>query len=58
VSFLAARYQPFFEMDVYDRLTSQSTFATHLRDHILHGWEMPEGLYAYSSQTLIIIKND
>jgi hypothetical protein len=58
VSYLAARYQPFFEMDVYDRLTNQSDFACALRDHILHGREMPEGLYAFSSQTLIIIKNE
>lgn len=58
VSYLTARYHPFFEMDAYDRLIDQSDFAYHLSDHILHGWEMPGGLYAYSSRTLIIIKND
>jgi hypothetical protein len=58
VSYLAARYQPFFEIDAYDRLADQSDFAYALRDHILHGWEMPEGLYGYSSQTLIIIKGE
>jgi len=58
VSYLAARYQSFFEMDDYDRLTSQSAFATALTDHILNGVNMPAGLYAYSSQTLIIIKGD
>ncbi len=58
VSFLAARYQPFFEIDAYDRLADQSAFAYDLVNHILHGWTMPEGLYAYSSQTLIIIKGD
>ncbi len=58
VSYLAARYHPFFEIDAYDRLSDQSDFAYALRDHILHGWHMQEGLYAYSSQTLIIIKND
>jgi hypothetical protein len=58
VSYLAARYQPFFEIDPYDRLTDQSDFAYALRDHILRGWEMPAGYYAYSSQTLIIIKNN
>ena len=55
VSYLAARYQPFFELDVYDRLVDQSDFAYALRDHILHGWAMPAGFYAFSSQTLIII---
>ena len=58
VSYLAARYQPFFEMDDYDRLTGQSAFATALTDHILNGAEMPAGLYAYSSRTLIIIKGE
>lgn len=56
-SYLAARYQPFFEMDDYDRLVDQSDFAYALRDHILNGWEMPDGLFAYSSQTLILIVN-
>lgn len=58
VSYLAARYQPFFETDDYDRLVDQSDFAYALRDHILNGWDMPAGLYAFSSQTLIIIKGD
>jgi len=58
VSYLAARYHPFFEIDAYDRLSDQSDFAYALRDHILRGWKMPEGHYAYSSQTLIIIKNE
>jgi hypothetical protein len=58
VSYLAARYQPFFELDVYDRLTGQSQFAYDLRDYLLHGWAMPQGLYAYASQTLIIIKGE
>lgn len=57
VSYLTARYQPFFDRDDYDRLVDQSAFAYDLRDHILHGWEMPAGLYAYSSQTLIMIVN-
>lgn len=58
VSYLAARYQPFFEMDDYDRLIGQSAFAADLTDHILNGAAMPLGLYAYSSQTLIIIEGD
>ena len=58
VSYLAARYQPFFETDDYDRLVDQSDFAYALRDHILNGWEMPAGFYAFSSQTLIIIKGE
>jgi hypothetical protein len=58
VSFLAARYQPFFTIDPYDRLADQSPFAKNLADHILHGWEMPEGIYAYSSQTLIILTGE
>lgn len=58
VSYLAARYQPFFKIDDYDRLVDQSDFAYALRDHILNGWEMPAGLYAFSSQTLIIIKGE
>jgi len=55
VSYLAARYHPFFEIDAYDRLVDQSDFAYALRDYILLNREMPTGLYAYSSQTLIII---
>ncbi len=51
VSYLAARYQPFFEIDDYDRLIDQSTFAKALTDHILNGVALPAGLYAYSSQT-------
>lgn len=58
VSYLAARYQPLFAIDDYDRLDDQSAFAYALRDHILTGAAMPAGLYAYSSQTLIIIKGD
>lgn len=58
VSYLAARYQPFFEIDEYDRLVAPSAFAEALTDHILNGAEMPAGLYAYSSQTLIIIKGN
>jgi len=58
VSYLAARYQPFFEIDDYDRLADQSEFAYALRDFILGGEAMPAGSYTFSSQTLIIIKND
>jgi len=58
VSYLAARYQPFFELDPYDRIIDQSAFAFALRDHILNQRPMPEGLYAFSSQTLIIVKGN
>ncbi len=58
ISYLAARYQPFFAIDDYDRLDDASAFAYALRDHILAGSAMPAGLYAYSSQTLIIIQGD
>ena len=57
VSYLAARYQPFFELDPYDRLVDQSEFAYALRDYLLAGDPIPDGIYAYSSQTLIIIEN-
>ena len=58
ISYLSARYQPFFAIDDYDRLDDQSAFAYALRDHILAGSALPAGLYAYSSQTLIIIQGD
>jgi hypothetical protein len=58
VSYLAARYQPFFEIDPYDRLADQSAFAYALRDHILDNASMPEGYFAFSSQTLVIIKGE
>ena len=58
VSYLAARYQPFFEIDDYDRLTDQSDFAYALRDFILDGKAMPIGIVAFSSQTLIIITGE
>ena len=58
VSYLAARYQPFFALDPYDRLVDQSDFAYALRDYLVSGEAVPDGLYAYSSQTLIIIQNE
>lgn len=58
VSYLAARYHPFFEIDAYDRLTEQSAFAYALVEHIFRGGEIPEGYHAFSSQTLIIITGD
>ncbi len=58
VSYLAARYQPLFEFDVYDRLVEQSDFAYAFRDHVNEQKEMPLGIYAYSSQTLIIIQGE
>lgn len=58
VSYLAARYQPFFELDPYDRIEDQSAFAYALRDYILFQRPMPEGLYAFSSQTLVIVQGE
>jgi hypothetical protein len=58
VSFLAARYQPFFELDPFERIVDQSAFAYALRDHILDGTEMPIGIYAYSSRNLIIVTGE
>lgn len=58
VTYLAARYQPFFDIDAYSRLANQSDFAYALRDYLLDNQPMPFGLYAYSSQTLIIITGD
>ncbi len=58
VAYLAARYQPFFEIDDLDRLIDQSDFAYALRDHLLFNREMPESYFAYSSKTLIIITNE
>jgi len=58
VSSLAARYQPFFEIDELDRLVDQSDFAYALRDTLLTDAAMPEGLYAFSAKTLIIIQGE
>ena len=58
VNYLTARYQPFFKLDAYDRLVDQSDFAYLLRDHILEQQDMPEGYYAFSSQTLILIQEE
>lgn len=58
VSYLAARYQPFFELDPYDRIVDQSAFAYALRDHILEDAEIPIGIYAYSSRNLVIITRE
>jgi len=58
VTYLAARYQPFFEIDEFDRLVDQSDFATALQDYLLYSHEMPESYYAFSSKTLIIISNE
>lgn len=58
VSFLAARYQPFFELDPYDRIVDHSAFAYALRDHLLDRAEMPLGIYAYSSRNLVIVTGE
>ncbi len=58
VSYLAARAQPFFEFDPYDRLVDQSEFAYALRDYLLGGTPLPDGIYAYSSKTLIVIEGE
>ncbi len=58
VSYLAARYQPFFKIDEFDRLEDHSDFAYALRDHLLFNLKMPESYYAFSSNTLIIIKDE
>jgi hypothetical protein len=58
VSYLAARNQPFFELDPYDRLVEQSDFAYALRDYLINGTPIPDGIYAYSSKTLIIVEGE
>jgi hypothetical protein len=58
VSFLAARYQPFFELDPFDRIVDHSAFAYALRDHLLDRAEMPLGIYAYSSRNLVIVTGE
>ena len=58
VSYLAARYHPFFEIDPYYRLVGQSPFAKDLSEHLLHDTEFPWGDYAFSSRTLVIITNN
>ncbi len=58
VSYLAARYQPFFELDPYDRIVDQSAFAYALRDHLLKGDPVPPGIYAFSSRNLVIITGE
>ena len=55
VSYLAARYQPFFTIDEFDRLDDQSDLAYALRDYLLDDQPIPGGIYAFSSQTLVII---
>ena len=58
VNYLAARYQPFFELDPYDRLVDQSDFAYALRDYLLEETAIPDGIYAFSSKTLIIVEGE
>ncbi len=58
VSYLAAQYQPFVELDPYDRFVDQSAFAYALRDHLLEGAPIPPGIYAYSSRNLIIVTGE
>jgi hypothetical protein len=58
VSYLAARYQPFFSLDPYDRLIDQSDFAYALRDYLIDSEALPDGIYTYSSRTLIIITGE
>ena len=58
VSSLAARYQPFFEIGELDRLVDQSDFAYDLRNTLLTNAAMPEGLYAFSAKTLIVIQGE
>ena len=56
VSYLAARYQPFFELDAHDRIIDQSEFAYHLQDYLLEGKSIPVGIYAFSSHNLVIVQ--
>ncbi len=56
VSYFAARYQPFFELDAHDRIVDQSDFAYYLQDYLLEDKSIPSGLYGFSSQTLVIVQ--
>ena len=55
ISAQAARYYPLFAFNPDERIVDQNDFAYGLRDYLLNGAAMPQGIYFYPSQTLVLV---
>ncbi len=56
VSYLAARFAPFFTLNAYDRIEGQSPWALSLADYLVHGYPPAVDFFGlFSAQTLIIV---
>ncbi len=55
VSYLAARYLPFIQLDEYNRIVGPSPAAQALGEYFLHGTPPTISIPAYSSQVLVMI---
>jgi hypothetical protein len=55
VSYLAARYLPFIQLDEYDRIVGPSPEAEALREFFLHGTAPTITIPTYSSQLLVFL---
>ena len=55
VSYLAARFLPFIQLDEYDRIVGPSPEAEALIEFFLHGSAPTISIPAYSSQVLVFI---
>lgn len=55
ISSQAAKYLPYFTLDVYERFVSLSDSATALADYLLEGKNVPSGELIFSAQYLVIV---
>lgn len=55
VSSIAARYLPFFELDVYERIIAQSENANDLASYLLANKALPKNEYVFSAKELIFV---
>lgn len=55
ISAVAARYLPFLQVDIYNRIVGPSTNAYSLAAFILADEPLPEGNFSFSARTLIFI---
>jgi hypothetical protein len=55
VSYLAARYLPFIQLDEYDRITGSTPAALALKEFFLHQTVPSTSIPAYSSDVLILV---
>jgi hypothetical protein len=55
VSYLAARYTPFIQIDAYDRIAGPTPAALALKEYLLYGTLPTVPVPAYSSDVLVLL---